>query len=282
MLKSFFKQILPFGVLNLWRRFQSQKAAVHFAGDFLSWEALPDGGYDNAEIADKVLKSTQAVIDNHAQYERDSVLFYEDGLEYPLLCSLQDVLMRCHGKLNVIDFGGAMGSTFWKYRKYLFALNSQVEWHVIEQPLFIQTAERLQYDAPLFFHSNLEDNSEIIKNANLVLFSSVLQYLPNYAYFLKKMSPIKNVIIDRTPEFVTSKTSQLTMQYVKEPIYNANYGMQVFASKQLLDIMSTNGYERKFAWGSSVDPPKSLKNSRCEYNDFAYYGGLYILKTETT
>ena len=41
------------------------------------------------------------------------------------------------GRLEVVDFGGALGSTWWQHREELSALGLR-RWVVVEQPQFIE------------------------------------------------------------------------------------------------------------------------------------------------
>ena len=77
------------------------------------------------------------VVDGRAAYERDSVLFEEVEYVWPLLASLMWVGARHLGSLNVLDFGGSLGSTYFQNRIFLATLPS-VRWNIVEQPRHVE------------------------------------------------------------------------------------------------------------------------------------------------
>jgi len=90
-------------------------------GNYENWEAAEKQsvGYDDNLIIDKVLESTLRVKNGEFPYERDSVLFKEIHYDWPILACLMWVAARNGGKLNVLDFGGSLGSTYWQNKKFL-------------------------------------------------------------------------------------------------------------------------------------------------------------------
>ena len=71
------------------------------------------------DILDKVLAATLKVKQGQAVFERDSVLFDEIEYSWPLLAGLMWAAASNGGKLNVLDFGGALGSSYYQNRKFL-------------------------------------------------------------------------------------------------------------------------------------------------------------------
>ncbi|MBO5760725.1 MAG: methyltransferase, TIGR04325 family [Lentisphaeria bacterium] len=231
-------------------------------GDFSSFREAADHakGYSAENIAEKVFNATRTVIEGNAEYERDSVLFYESRYNYPLLTALLSVCNKTKTSLNVLDFGGALGSSFWQNRKYLEKVTDNLSWHIVEQNSFLQAAEKLIYNAPLFFHSTIEEAQQ---NAvfNAVLFSSVLQYLEKPRSFLEKVRNVEYLIIDRHPEFAEVLDAQYSVQYVHEPIYEASYPVRIWGKDELKTLLSEE-YQLLMEWESDVDGELELYDAQ--------------------
>lgn len=92
--------------------------ALSWVGDYPDWESAEQaaGGYDDRAIFEKTRDAARAVRDGKALWERDSVLFREEEWNWPLLASLLGVAARDGGRLHVLDFGGAFGSTCMQHR----------------------------------------------------------------------------------------------------------------------------------------------------------------------
>ena len=171
-LKALARALLPPIVADLARR----HIAPAWSGDYASWaEALAaSSGYDAPAILDRVEAAALKVKRGEAVHERDSVVF--DAIEYswPLLSGLLWAAAR-DGRLDVVDFGGALGSTYAQNRHFLQPLPS-LRWSVVEQPHFVERGRRSFQDERLRFYESLE--ACLTENTpNVLVLSSVLQYL---------------------------------------------------------------------------------------------------------
>ena len=182
------------------------------------------------------------VVDGRAAYERDSVLFEEVEYVWPLLASLMWVGARHLGSLNVLDFGGSLGSTYFQNRIFLATLPS-VRWNIVEQPRHVEVGRSCLEDDRLRFYASITDCLAATK-PNVVLLSSVLQYLESpYDVLAQVLAlPCDHVIIDRTP-FWDGPSDRLCVQTVPPSIYAASYPSWVF-SRQL--FRSQVGEEWRF------------------------------------
>jgi putative methyltransferase (TIGR04325 family) len=217
-IKEFGKAVLPESV----KRFLSG-IIYGWHENYNSWEEAKQKctGYDSVEILERVKSSALKVRNGEALYERDSVLFDEIQYSYPLLSSLMWIGAIYGGKLNVLDFGGSLGSTYFQNRLYLDSLPS-IKWCVVEQPEFVKTGVDCFQTEKLSFYNTI-DECTLTNSVNVVLISSVLQYLEKPFELLDKIrqTGIKYIIIDRTP-FI-SGTDRITIQKVNPTIYKASY-----------------------------------------------------------
>lgn len=236
MIKDFLKNAIPDPLI---RKLRGIYYGWH--GNYSSWEeaSLECTGYEADEIFDKVKDSALRIKRGEAVYERDSFLFDQIQYSYPLLASLMAVSASEKGNLHILDFGGALGSTYFQ-NKALLDLLPDVKWCVVEQESYVTAGiESFQTDTLKFYYTIEECLRE--QKITAILLSSVLQYLQKPADILGTIIEykIKYIIIDRTP-FISGK-DRLTIQRVNPKIYKASYPCWFFSES---DFMA--GIEKKY------------------------------------
>jgi putative methyltransferase (TIGR04325 family) len=235
MIKKFINMLAPPILMQLYRslRSETQKGIYGLTGDYLSWdEAVRSStGYDSESILEKTRTSLLKVKNGEAAYERDSVLFDEIEYAWPLLAGLMWVAARCGGTLNVLDFGGSLGSTYFQNRVFLSMLPG-VRWNIVEQSSHVETGKAWFADDRLRFYAGIPDCLADTQ-PNVVLLSSVLQYLEHPYTILDQILalPCDHVIIDRTP-FWAGSTDRLCVQTVPPSIYPASYPSWIFSRQR--------------------------------------------------
>lgn len=185
-------------------------------------------GYDGDAILQKVLAATRAVRAGKAAYERDGALFLERAVAFQLVAPLLRHALKHDGRLEVVDFGGSLGSTFHQLRWFLPPLRS-FGWRVVEQPHFVEAGRAEFQTDELSFHACIEDLPSV-SVPRLMLLSSVLQYLPLPHEILASLSSIgaSTMVIDRTP-FADSLQDQVCIQHVPASLYKASYPCWIFS-----------------------------------------------------
>lgn len=231
MARTSAKAVLPEAARGwLRRRFGPQQ----FRGDYATWaEAIARStGYDTANILDKAVAATRAVHSGQAVWERDTVLFYEGASHAPLLKALQTAA-AWDGRLSVLDFGGALGSTWWQHRRWLSDIPG-LRWSVVEQPGFVAAGRREFATDVLRFYETVE-TCFAAEQPTLILLSSVLPYLEDPHALLAGLAArdCAWLVIDRTG-FTRHGRDQLTVQHVPESIYRASYPCWFFDRAKLL------------------------------------------------
>ncbi|MDP3069242.1 MAG: methyltransferase, TIGR04325 family [Opitutaceae bacterium] len=206
-----------------------------FSGDFSSWAAArrASGGYDAEVIFERTLAAARAVRDGHATWERDTVLFHAPAVHQPLLDALRVSAAAAGGRLSLLDFGGALGSTWGQHRAWLTDL-AEVRWSVVEQPRLVEVGRREFAAGPLRFHETI-DACCATEKPDVVLLSAVLPYLEEPHALLRDIARrgFSRVIIDRTG-FVGRGRDRLTVQRVPSSIYRASYPCWFFDREKLL------------------------------------------------
>ena len=207
-------------------------------GNYSSWyEAVKKcKGYDSQDIIEKVKASALKIKDGSAIYERDSVLFKEVEYTFPVLSILMWVAAQNQGKLNVLDFGGSLGSAYFQNKLFLDSL-PEVNWCIVEQPGFVKVGKENFEDKKLHFFYSIEECLKSF-NINVVLLSSVLQYLEKPFLLLDqiKSSGINYLIIDRTP-FIKGH-DRITVQKVHPKIYKGSYPCWFFNEESFVSFFS--------------------------------------------
>ncbi len=217
---------------------------IVFNGEYFNWEdaARHCVGYDSSNILEKVIESTKLVASGEAVYERDSVLF--DSIEYswPLLSGLLLASSRSGGNLNVIDYGGSLGSTYYQNRKFL-NLISNIKWNVIEQSNYVVAGNAYFKNDVLKFYDNLSDYS-LDNIPNVILLSSVLQYLSDPYQILNELANLNAdiIILDRTSYCKNSNVDMLSIQNVPDHIYTASYPCWFLNESKVIQALVDNNY----------------------------------------
>lgn len=200
---------------------------IRFVASSSIWDetAAQCTGYDSTRILAKVLDATLRVKRGEAAFERDSVLFMEPELNWPVATGLLLAAANRGGRLNVLDFGGALGSMYFRSRTLLRHIND-VRWSIVEQPHYVCAAkEHGLEENRLHFYDSIGACAADAQ-IDLVLLSSVLQYIPDPALIINEIIRLgaRWLIVDRTP-FQNHSDDRLFIQRVPKAIYHASYPM---------------------------------------------------------
>ena len=251
-IKTFAIEVLPpivlRGLLAVSRR------RSKWSGSYPDWASAvaASSGYDADAITEMVRKAALSVRDGEARWERDSTCFFHDEYNWQLLACLMTAAARSGGALHVLDFGGALGSTYMQHRE-LFAGLTAFSWNVVEQPHLVAIGRAEFETESLAFFDNIEQCFSS-RPVNVVLFSSVLQYLENPYELLEKVVKLTPtaIIIDRTP--LANKGERITVQTVPEFIYCASYPCRFLDKARLAAVLTSSRTLTPF-FISPVDPP---------------------------
>ena len=207
-------------------------------GNFSTWEEAQKKctGYDTGIIFSKVQESLLKVKNGEAVFERDSIIFDKIQYSFPLLSALSLVALN-KGRLNIADFGGSLGSSYYQNKSFFSEL-PEFNWSVIEQAHFVTEGKKTFEDDNLHFFYTIEECTEKYK-VDILLLASVLQYIENpYALLDGIFSKnIEYIMIDRTP-VLTRGEERITIQKVPKSIYDAQYPCRLFNEQKLVDYIS--------------------------------------------
>ena len=209
-----------------------------FKGNFASWKAALDAstGYDSDRIVNKVKESARKVRDGNAAYERDSVLFDTVQYSWPVLAGILWVTSRSGNRLSLVDFGGALGSSYYQNRGFLDHLEF-LRWSIVEQEKFV-TIGKSEFENPqLHFYGDLGECYRQ-ESPQILLLSSVLQYLEDPYRFLQKAISLgfEYIIVDRTL-FFEEGPEEISVQVVPQDIYRASYPAWFLDRRKFLSFL---------------------------------------------
>lgn len=229
------------------------------SGKYDSWnEALnvckqsnKNSGYDAKHILDKVTWAIQEVRHGRAEFERDSVLFYKKDYNYGFLSALFLSLggFDPNQIVEVVDFGGSLGSSFFQNRSLLETMKYPPRWHIIEQKHFV---EHGMAEVPeIQFHQTIEEYAEKIGKFDLLILSAVIEYLEEPDRMLDKLLsyPWKYVLIDRSFYHPEDKET-VSIQVVPPIIYDAQYPLWLRSISKQNCLFNKNGYSLISQWDS--------------------------------
>ncbi|MBY4610065.1 methyltransferase, TIGR04325 family [Rhizobium sp. 9T] len=211
-----------------------------YIGEFITWEEAKAGspGYSDPDIAQRVAYGTIEVLNGRKAYERDSITFETRQYAFPIATAL---LWASHarGALNVLDFGGGLGTTYFQNRPFLQAV-PRVNWVIIEQQTFVEQGKHLFRDSQVSFYSDMREGLAK-ESPDIVLFSSSLQYVERPYDMLEavKASKVPMVVFDRTL-FSSRPQDVLTRQYVSADIFSAVIPTWIFSEAKFLNFMASS------------------------------------------
>ena len=129
---------------------------------------------------------------------------------------------------------------------------TECTWHIVEQEHFVAAGKAEFSTDTLHFHSTPEEafNAAPI---NVILLSSVLQYLPDPYSLLKRLRGTKlPIIVDRTP--MLPDHDRITVQHVPASIYKASYACRWLNRRRIAGLLESAGYVLSPWYDSAVDP----------------------------
>lgn len=243
-------------------------------GPFSSWEEAikSSTGYDDDIILQKTKNALLKVKSGEAVYERDSVIFDDFQYSWPLLAGLMWAATQSEGQLNVLDFGGSLGSTYFQNKKFLDKL-PEVQWNVVEQPKHVEMGKCFFQDNILKFYYTVE---EYLKEntPNAVVLGGILQYLENPHFVFSQILEfsLNCIILDRTPIWNEDKDI-LCVQHVSPKIYSARYPSWIFSKKNFINSIQKNDYEIVVMFKNDDKLPGPV--------EFDYYGMILSRKKDS-
>ena len=221
---------------------QVKRHGYWWSGDYSSWDeaSLECFGYDELNIVTQVKDTLLMVKDDQNRYERDGCVIYgEPEYAFELLKWIKE--SSVDGVINLIDFGGSLGTTYHQLKKYLSEYT--IIWNVVEQDGFVSVGREFIEDDVIKFYNTI-DECLTHTTPNCFISSSALPYIENYSDILNEVysHSFDWVLLDRI-SVVSGHNNVLSIQVVPPEVYKAIYPCWFFSESTLIDNVVSSGYE---------------------------------------
>lgn len=255
---------LPPGLRDLFNRWSGH--AIYYRGTYSEWEqaVAAASGYAEANLSQRIEQAALKVKHGEAVWEQDGVTRDHIPSNFPLFACLSRIALVKEGRLSVLDYGGALGSTYHQCRAFLPEICGW-RWHIVEQPHVVKSGSHHFQTDELRFHVSMEECLKA-NTPDVVILSSVLQYLQDPYDLLERIgaSSIKYLIIDRHP--CSSTQELITVQVVPPSLYPASYPSWLFDCEKM-KLSLSHRYERLMEW-EGMDPPIRGRGIDAQFSGF--------------
>jgi putative methyltransferase (TIGR04325 family) len=243
--RSGLKSLVPAAARRAWRRWFGWR---WLRGDYPTWAEAAAAAGPGGPRTDRVIEAVRAVRDGRAAWERDGVTFATAEPHPPLLAALQSAAAQ-DGRLEVVDFGGALGSAWRQHRAWLPRGTS---WRVVEVPALVEAGRREFADGALAFHASV-DEAVAAGKPTVLLCSSVLQYLPDPMALLATEAARgwRDIILDRTALDPTGR-GRICVQHTPPVLGGGRMACRLFNREELLGSFARD-YALAAEWPVAFD-----------------------------
>ena len=242
-----------------------------YRGNFNSWleaEQARSLGDDEIwrESLENQIRLYSRVRNGELAFVRDGVAFDQPESPFALIAFLLRLAIQKAGKLRVIDFGGALGTTYYQTRSFLASL-SLLTWAVVELPQVFAAGQKHFTNAQLSFHHSIKD-ALACHGADVVLISGVLYYLPEPAAIVDEIRDLQiaNILLDRLA-IIEDNKNRICLQVSNTPGGEISWPVRLFSRQYLLGLFAPD-FKSVFEFDSYCDPPGFIDNMTICHNGF--------------
>ena len=211
-------------------------------------------GYDDPIILERVRVATLLIQDGFEGFHRDGILFSGKKKEQEFLDALNLILVS-QTELNVLDFGGDLGSLYFQHKEELDNLQLKIRWNIVEQINYVNLGKQSIKDPRLHFYTDI---AELVKDTgkklDIIILRGVLSYLENCWEVLQELVSLDATVIfvDRTP-FTNKKNDDFGIQLISDAIYDTSYPIRNL-SKSLFQEIVLPAYQVVNEWSCEIQP----------------------------
>jgi putative methyltransferase (TIGR04325 family) len=152
-------------------------------------------------------------------------------------------------KFYVVDFGGALGTTYHQNKKYVDALSIPKKWGIVEQSEYVKIERSEFQDNILNFYESI---SLIEFDIDLIMLNGSLCYIENPYEILDKIKSTKPpfILFTRT-QFTSLDKDEVSIQIVSKNIYEASFPIWSFTELKIINYYS-DLYEIFEIWNGNL------------------------------
>lgn len=255
--KETVKLFIPPIMLELRRRLRPAPPApagppLHrgmFQGPISSWEkaVASSDGWETSSLTDKTLEMALKVRDGLIEFEQDTVPRKKIVYSAPILAFIALVLSRHENKLDIVDFGGSLGTNYFQNRKVLRRLEkTQLTWNIVERPGLAELGSKHFAGPELMFYPSIEAAMKgNPPGRDSFLFSGSLQYLDDPLALLDKVVGLGAKIIAFDRLLVSpSENHEAYIQHLDPKIYyQTTFPVWCFSRERFIKHLTSKGFE---------------------------------------
>jgi len=265
--KNFSKKPLLQKIIDfLLRKINLSQKVISFIGPINNWKiALENSkGYDSNIILKNVLKNTLIAKNNLYFFERDGFLLKKNSISHNQLHLIMNIINIKNRGLNIVDFGGALASNYFK-TKDIIDQKYKNKWHVVEQKNFADLGNKTLKTKYLNFYNSINNIKN--KKIDLVIFSGALQYLENPTGVFEE-------VLKFSPEFVLIERLPIMNKQPKNEIYiqkKGEYSYPVWHfTKKHLQLLFKYKYRLIENLSSEFDHDFYFRNKKIKFCGYIY------------
>lgn len=246
------------------------KNRIAFDDSMQNWDdaSRQSIGYSSPEIYSKVKKAFLQTKTNPGTYQRDSVVFNDESINWPVICGILMARQNNTSSLVLMDVGGSFASLFYQNIKILKDFN--IKWNIVEQEKIVNEGPKLVSNSDINFFDSIE---KCLKSGfpDIVHFGSSLQYF-EFPYkileYIIETRP-KFLIIDRIPVH-KGEQDIIAIERVPKDIYNATYPLWIFSEDKLLKLLKTC-WDQNLFFSALGQPGKTKTGVAYEWKGIILY-----------
>lgn len=220
-----------------------------FEGPFSSWDEAVSrsDGWDLPLITEKMFAAALKVRDGLVAFEQDGLPRQSIIYSNTILAFLVLALSRNKRGIDIVDFGGGLGSNYVQNRKVLRHMTATpIRWNVVERPVFAKLGlEHFQSDELFFYSTLLDVQSRPAPLPEAILFSGSIQYIASPFALLDEVikADIHIIALDRVLVAPRSDSAPFVQHPDPRVYYQATYPVWCFSRDKLILWFRDRGFE---------------------------------------
>ena len=213
-----------------------------FEGPFALWAdaVAHSDGWSSEQITRKQVAAARKVRDGEALVEQDGLVREHIPYSPTLLAFLMLVLERFRA-IDIIDFGGGLGTNYHQYRKLTNCLSAPIDWLIVERPDLVKIGVDSFATTELKFTSDL--NEALNRGKRALAFTSSFQYLdaPFERIDAAQLTQVEIIAFDKV--FMgNTENDEVFVQHPDHRYYDATYPAWRFSRAAFLDRMQHRSF----------------------------------------
>ena len=225
------------------------KPRPDFEGPYSSWEdAVANAdGWDAPAILEKTLDRSLKMRDGLIEFQQDTVILDRVVYSEAILAFLAIASAMNGGKIDIVDFGGSLGTNFAQNRRVLrpFIDRGKCTWNVVERPPTADLGRKHFQDENLQFFGNLgELKARLLKIPTSFLFTGSLQCVDEPFSLLNWVIDcgVNLIAFDRLLVSPKAQDEVFVQRPNPEIYYRAAYPVRCFSRSRFLEMMVSKGF----------------------------------------